>query len=69
MQPDFNTMTRGELRAYIAAHPDDRTAFYNLVDRFTTDESSEIYDLPNSSEEIEQVAFLIRQKLGQIQIN
>ncbi|WP_197484783.1 DUF6887 family protein [Phormidesmis priestleyi] len=30
------------LRAYCVAHPNDETAFHALVDRFTSDASSEI---------------------------
>jgi hypothetical protein len=35
MNPDFNIMTKGELRAYVIAHPDDRSAFHMFVDQFT----------------------------------
>jgi hypothetical protein len=66
VKSDFSTMTKGELRAYVIAHPDDRTAFYTFVDRFANESSSEIYDLPNSTEEIDRVDFLIKQKLSQL---
>lgn len=65
MQPDFNTMTRGELRAYIVAHPSDKAAFHAFVDRFTAEASPETFDIPNSSAEIEEVEMLIRQRLEQ----
>ncbi|MGL5805041.1 MAG: DUF6887 family protein, partial [Xenococcaceae cyanobacterium] len=35
MNPDFSTMTKGELRAYVIAHPNNKTAFHAFVDRFT----------------------------------
>jgi hypothetical protein len=66
MNPDFNTMTKGELRAYVIAHPDDRSAFHTFVDRFTADASPETFDLPNSSDEFKQVEILIQQKLSQL---
>ncbi|MGC1393558.1 MAG: hypothetical protein WA828_04685 [Coleofasciculaceae cyanobacterium] len=33
MKPDFQTMSRKELRAYVIQHPDDDEAFYTFVDR------------------------------------
>lgn len=46
MNPDFNTMTKAELRAYVVANQRDRTAFYTFVDRFTANVSSETFALP-----------------------
>jgi hypothetical protein len=64
MNPDFTTMTKGELRAYVITHPDDKTAFHSFVDRFTAEASSDTFDIPNSNAEVEQVEILIREKLG-----
>jgi hypothetical protein len=64
MNPDFTTMTKGELRAYVIIHPDDKTAFHSFVDRFTAEASSETFDIPRSNAEVEQVEILIREKLG-----
>jgi hypothetical protein len=66
MKPDFSTMTKGELRAYVIAHPDDKTAFYAFVDRFTAEASPETFDIPNSTTEIQDVEMLIKQKLEQL---
>jgi hypothetical protein len=66
MKPDFNTMTKGELRAYVIAHPDDKTAFHTFVDRFTAEASPELLDIPNSNAEVEEVEILIQQKLAQL---
>jgi hypothetical protein len=66
MQPDFSAMTKAELRAYAIAHPDDQTAFHAFVDRFTADAAPEMFDIPNSTAEVEQVEQLIRQKLEQL---
>jgi hypothetical protein len=66
MNPDFNAMTKGELRAYVISHPNDLSAFHAFVDRFTADASPETFDLPNSSDEFKQVEILIQQKLEQL---
>ena len=69
MSLDFNTMTKADLRAYLIAHPSDRTAFYTFVDRFTSEASSTTYSMAQSPEEIQEVAHLIRQKLAQTKRN
>jgi hypothetical protein len=65
VQPDFSTMTKGELRAYVVAHPGDSAAFHAFVDRFTAEASPETFDIPNSNAEVGDVEILIRQKLEQ----
>jgi len=65
MTLDFNGMTKAELRNYIIAHPNDRTAFHVFVDRFAS-EASEVFDLPRTNAEIEAVENLIKQELGQV---
>ena len=66
MQPSFSTMTKRQLRAYVINHPDDKTAFYAFVDRFTAEASPETFDIPKSNAEVEEVERLIRQKLEQL---
>ena len=66
MEADFDAMTKSELRAYVIAHPNNKTAFHAFVDRFTADASSETFDLPKSNSEVEEVEILIRQKLEQL---
>jgi hypothetical protein len=66
MNPDFNIMPKGELRAYVIAHPDDRSAFHTFVDRFTAEASPETFDIPNSNAEVKEVEILIQQKLTQL---
>jgi hypothetical protein len=65
---DFSSMTKIELRTYVIAHPEDKTAFHAFVDRFTSEASTETYDIPKSNAEVEEVEILIRQKLGQLKI-
>lgn len=64
MKPNFTTMSKRDLRAYLIAHPEDKDAFHTFVDRFTADASPETFDIPNSIDEIKQVEALIRQKLA-----
>jgi hypothetical protein len=69
MNPDFDTMTKGELRAYVIAHPDDRSAFHLFVDRFTAEASPEMFNIPNSNAEVKEVEILIQQKLAQLKMS
>ena len=64
IKANFSGMLKGELRAYVVAHPDDRDAFYAFVDRFTSEAPPETFDLPKSNAQIEEVEMLIRRKLG-----
>ncbi len=68
IKPDFSSMTKIELRNYVIAHPEDKTAFHAFVDRFTSEASTETYDIPKSNAEVEEVEILIRQKLGQLKM-
>lgn len=66
MKSDFSTMTRGELRAYVIAHPDNKAAFHTFVDRFTSESSSETFDIPKTKAEVKEVEILIKRKLEQL---
>jgi hypothetical protein len=66
MKPNFSTMTKGELRAYVIAHPNDKAAFHAFVDRFTAEASPETFDIPKSNAEVEEVEMLIKQRLEQL---
>ncbi|WP_179051071.1 hypothetical protein [Nostoc sp. TCL26-01] len=66
MKPDFSTMTKGELRAYVIAHPDEKAAFHAFVDRFTAEVPPETFDIPKSNAQIEELEILIKQKLNQL---
>jgi hypothetical protein len=66
IKPDFNNMTKIELRAYVIAHPNDKAAFHAFVDRFTSSATTETFDIPKSNAELEEVDILIRQKLAQL---
>lgn len=66
MKPDFTTMTKVELRAYVVANPGDRSAFYAFVDRFTANISSETFAVPKSPDEVEVIEKLVQQKVEQL---
>ncbi|CAN1209406.1 DUF6887 domain-containing protein [Tumidithrix helvetica PCC 7403] len=66
MKPDFNNMTKAELRAYVIAHPGDKVAFRIFVDRFTTNASPETFGVPQSKSETVEVENLIQQRVQQL---
>ena len=66
IESDFNSMTKIELRAYVIAHPNDKAAFHAFVDRFTSEASTETFDIPKSNSDVEKVESVIRQRLGQM---
>jgi hypothetical protein len=69
IKPDFSSMTKVELRAYVIAYPADKAAFHTFVDCFTSEASPETFDIPKSNAEVGEVEILIRQKLEQLKIS
>ncbi|WP_193198619.1 DUF6887 family protein [Nostoc sp. MG11] len=69
IEPEFSSMSKTELRAFVIAHPDNKAAFRAFVDRFTYEASPETFDIPKSNAEIEEVEILIRQKLEQLKMS
>ena len=65
MNPNFKSMSKKELRAYLVAHPNEQEAFYAFVDRFTADAPTETFAMPKSQTEIEEINTLIQQKVQQ----
>jgi hypothetical protein len=63
MTEDFNNMTKIELRAYLVNHPNNQSAFYAFVDRFTSDASEKLFAMPRSQTEISEIEQLIKSKL------
>lgn len=55
MKPDFNQMSKDELRQYVITHQDDKEAFYIYVDRLKSHSSTNVYPNSLSPREIEQV--------------
>lgn len=63
MKPDFKTMTRAELRAYVLEHRDDLEAFHALMNRRSPDAEATWYDFPNTEEGREQIEEVIKHKI------
>jgi hypothetical protein len=43
MKPDFNSMSKAELKAYVLAHRNDNEAFYTLVNRYEADSKDQVW--------------------------
>ena len=59
MRPNFDLMTRQELKAYVLAHRDDAEAIRSLFNRRTPDETA-IWYSTNNHQEVEEI---FRQKI------
>ena len=68
IEPEFSSISKTELRAFVIAHPDNKAAFRAFVDRFTSEASPETFDIPKSNAEIEEVEILIKQKLEELKM-
>ncbi|MEB3232702.1 MAG: hypothetical protein VKJ64_16960 [Leptolyngbyaceae bacterium] len=64
MKPDFSTMSRKELRAYVLTHRDDEDAFFAYVDR-SNQEATWVDCPPVDSVELLQQFPLFLEKLQQ----
>lgn len=63
IKPDFKSVAKAELRAYVIAHPEDKDAFRIFVDRFTAEAPSETFVMPQTKAEIEEVETLIQRRI------
>lgn len=62
MKPDYDTMSKAELRAYVFAHRDDREAFYKLVDRYNADSFDQVWHpCPQGPEDFAKMSGLIQE--------
>ncbi|MBG1266427.1 DUF6887 family protein [Nostoc sp. WHI] len=62
-KPNFDDMSKAELRAYVIAHQDDQEAFYAFADRLTAKPPSKIYPASMTPEEMHQAILdIIQQK-------
>lgn len=48
MKPDFQAMSRAELRAYILEHRDDREAFHAYMDKLATEPVLAVHSLSDT---------------------
>lgn len=54
MKPDFNKISKDELRQYVISHQDDKEAFYIYVDSLKSHPSTKVYSNSLSPQEIDQ---------------
>ena len=67
MKLDFDNMSKGELRAYIVAHPTDQEAFYKFVDRFKADANDPSWHpYPQTPEDWAKVSQLIQEQIEKL---
>jgi hypothetical protein len=62
-KPDFPNLTKGELRTYIINNPSDVEAFQNFVDRFGFETPVQVFDVPKTSAELQEVDVIIAERL------
>ena len=68
MKPDFDTMSKAELRAYVLANRSDREAFYKLIDRLKADSQNQvIHPFPKSLEEVAKVSEIIQEQIRRLE--
>ena len=67
MKPDFDTMSKTELKAYVLAHRNDDEAFYKYADRLKAASQNQIWHpCPNTPEDWEKTADLIQEQIGKL---
>ena len=55
MKPNFETMTRQELKAYVLQHRDDKEAFRILMSRRSPDSEATWYKFANGEEDTKEI--------------
>lgn len=64
MKPNFDNISKAELKAYVMSHRDDQEAFYKLVDRLKADSTNQTrYPFPKSLEDIAKVRDIIKENI------
>ena len=63
MKPDFQTMTRDKLLAYILKHRDDDEAFHVYRDKVHAEPPTEIYPAPQSIDDLKHFPQLLEKFL------
>lgn len=63
MKPNFKTMPRAELRAYVLEHREDLEAFQTLINRRSPDSEATWYDFPDTEEGQKQIKEAIKRRI------
>ena len=67
MKPDFDTMTKAELKAYVFAHKNDTEAFHKLADRLNADnQNSPWQPYPQTPEDLLKMETTLQEKVRSI---
>jgi len=61
MKPNFETMSKAELRAYVLEHREDMEALRSLMSR--RDPNATKYNFPNTEEGLEQTKAIIKRQI------
>ncbi|MFB2833339.1 DUF6887 family protein [Floridanema evergladense] len=61
MKPNFEAMSRKELREYVLAHRDDDDAFYALMDRIYQQPNKTWFPAPKSIDDLKHFPELLEQ--------
>jgi hypothetical protein len=64
MKPNFETMPRKELIAYVLAHREDEEAFEILLNRRSPDSEATWYNFPDNEEGHQQMSEVFQRKLA-----
>ena len=64
MKPDFKTIPRKELIAYVLAHREDEEAFDALINRRSPDSEATWYNFPYTEEGQQQMEEVFRRKIN-----
>lgn len=68
MKPDFDSMSKAELRAYVLSHRNDDEAFYTLVDRYKADSKDQVWHpCPKTPEDWAKVSELIKEQIEKLE--
>lgn len=68
-QPNFEAMSRKQLRAYILEHRDDEQAFRVYMDRITAEPPTEVYPAPQSIDDLKHFSQLLEKHRQQQEDN
>lgn len=63
MKPDFQTMPRKDLIAYVLSHREDQEAFDILLSRRSPDDQATWYSAPDTEEGMNQLKEVFRRRI------
>lgn len=67
MKPDFDFMSKAELRAYVLSHRNDDEAFYKLADRYEADSKDQVWHpCPKTPQDWAKVSQLVKEQIEKL---